>query len=150
MATVPELKAEAKSLGIVGYSAMRKPELEQAIADKRALIEQTVTEALGQAESDSNKIDNATPSATPAVGLTRAERASQAGARGVSAQPMTRAGRKRAYRAQNSSATLTPAQARRERKKNNKGRGFSGCTIDDYREMRRRMKSDGIIPAGQR
>lgn len=148
--TVPQLKAEAKSLGIVGYSAMRKPELEQAIADKRAQMEETNAEALGQAESDSNKIDNATPSATPAVGLTRAERASQAGKRGVSAQPLTTAERERHYRWQNSThgnittlsdKAFTSAQSRRMRQKAHKLSGFNGCTIADYREMRRRMKS---------
>lgn len=134
MATVPELKAEAKSLGISGYSAMRKPELEQAIADKRAYMEETIAEALGQAESDSNKIDNPTPSATPAVTLTRAQRASLAGARGVSALPLAQEDRQHGYRWQNctrggfttlANVPFTPAQARRMRKKANKAVGRS-------------------------
>lgn len=123
--TVPQLKAEAKSLGIVGYSAMRKPELEQAIADKRAQMEETSAEALGQAESASNKIDNATPSATPAVGLTRAERASHAGKRGVSAQPLSNHSRALNYDGQCGTGPATPAQARRMRKKANKAVGRS-------------------------
>lgn len=121
MATVAELTAEAKALGIKGYSRMRKAEIEQAIADAR------------KAESEPNKIDNATPSATPAVTLTRAERAAQAGARGVSATPLPNAIRQAHYHSDNGHGQTfraTPAQSRRMRRKAH--------------------KMTGMIPAGQR
>lgn len=126
MTTVPELKAEAKSLGITGYSAMRKPELIHAIGNKVSENSERYGRSGLRAESDSNKIDNATPSAIPTAGLTKAERASQAGKRDVPARPMDSASRKRAYRTQNGSARLTPAQSRRMRKKGNKHSGMLG------------------------
>lgn len=135
MATVPELKAQAEAMGVKITSRMRKPEIEKAIHE---------------AESASNKINSADPTPTPVAPLSKAERARRAGSHGVSAQPMASAKRGAAYVEQNGKPTLTSAQARRERKKNNKQRGFVGCTLADYREMRRRMKRAGMIPAGQR
>lgn len=171
MATVPELKAIAVELGITGLSRMRKAEIEQAIAAKRAEIEQAKealrgareirknADRLGEVktpESASNKINSADPSATLSDRAIKAQRAREAGSRGVSAAPLNNGSRELNYWNQfvgpqgREGFKRTPAQARRMRKKSNKAKGFNGCTITDYREMRRRMKHAGMIPAGQR
>lgn len=172
MATVPELKAQAEALGLKITSRMRKPEIEQAIAEElksRQVYDteegnRAYREAIGadplirQAESDANKINSVDPTPTLAQPLSKAERARRAGACGVSALPMSNAERASHYHTQHSlrqkrmcvDVPATPAQARRMRKKGNKMSGFSGCTLADYREMRRRMKRAGMIPAGQR
>ena len=56
MATVKELRAQAKAQGIKGYSGMKKAELESALSK---LNQTEVTEALKTAESESSDEESA-------------------------------------------------------------------------------------------
>lgn len=156
MATVPELKTMAKSLGITGYSRMTKPELEHVIGSKTAENQERYGRSGLHAESASNEINSADPTPTPTEAVSKAERARRAGTRGVSAQPLDNDRRELNYWNQyvghsgREGYKVTPAQSRRMRRKAHKLSGFSGCTLADYREMRRRMKRAGMIPADQR
>lgn len=173
MATVPELRAEAKSLGIVGYSRMTKPELLVTIEGRRAL-NTPVTEPAGQAESvkaqpdmiryrgsyaeASRTTESDSPAATePAPTdprVQRREAARLAGSLAKVTAPVPNDQREIMYRWQNvlsggqtvlSDKPLTPAQSRRMRKKGNKARGFNGCTLAQYREVKRRMRKAGML-----
>ena len=50
MATVKELRAQAKALGIKGYSRMRKAELEAVLSDAQAVVQEVQAKAQEVAE----------------------------------------------------------------------------------------------------
>lgn len=151
MATIPELKAEAARMGIKITSGMRKPAIEQAIAEAQAEADRfnsiigpddlvTVefpNDAQAEAEPAASKPESVTRevSMPTEVRLNLAKLARLAGSMGKSAKPMASAKREQGYRWQNaprikgetvlSDKPLTDRQARRSHQKNNRAWGFN-------------------------